>query len=146
MALIFMVLLIPGQAHALISIANLDIEKAGELGVTLHQRPNGEAGVLVWIEITNQELVGKYTYCEFRLAGPDGKHMASAKLELRPVRHGQAEDIHTYAFSVAPEYLKDAQFMLVTYQSSRGHVGYLMKVKDFLPADGDPARPAAGTP
>jgi len=53
-------------------------------------------------------------------------------LQTHPVVYGQPEGITSVAFSANPAQLENFAFMIVAYGSSRGDVGYILNVKDFL--------------
>ncbi len=117
----------------MISVGDLSKSQAEELGITMKHRQNGDAGVMVWLEFKKEGFLGKFTYCDLIMKGPSGKHLVSARLQPHPVVHGQPQEIVSVAFSVAPEHLENCAFMIVAYGSSRGDVGYVLHVKDFLP-------------
>lgn len=117
---------------AMISVGFLSKEQATELGITMKHRTNGEAGVMVWLEFKKEGFLEKFTYAELRMQDANGKHLVSAMLQPRPVVHGQLADIVSVAFSADPAQLENCAFMIVAYGSSRGDVGYLLNVRDFL--------------
>lgn len=119
-------------AFAMISVGNLSRVQAAELGITMKHRPNGDAGVMVWLEFKKRGFLEKFTYAELRVTDPMGGHRLSARLEPRRVVHGQPDDIVSVAFSAEPGQLENCAFMIVAYGSSRGDVGYVLKVKDFI--------------
>ena len=53
-------------------------------------------------------------------------------LQPNPAHHRQPKDVVSYAFSANPEQLKNCSFMIVAYGSTRGDVGYLLNVNDYL--------------
>jgi hypothetical protein len=95
-------------------------------------RMNGDAGVMVWLEFKKEGFLEKFTYAELRMQDATGKHLVSARLQPHPVVYAQPRDIVSVAFSGDPAQLENSAFMLVAYGSSRGDVGYVLKVKDFL--------------
>lgn len=117
---------------AMISVGHLSKTQAADLGITMKHRPNGDAGVMVWLEFKKQDFLEKFSYAELRITDGQGKHLLSAKLQPRPVVPGQPAEVISVAFSADPAQLGNCAFMLVAYGSSRGDVGYLLKVKDFL--------------
>lgn len=127
-----MVTAIPG--FAMISVGNLSKDQAKELGIVMKQRENGDAGILVWLEFKKTGFLEKFTYCELQWRDEKGKHMVSAILQPRPVVHPQAEDVVSVSFSADRGQLAHCAFMVVAYGSSRGDVGYVLNVKDFLDA------------
>jgi hypothetical protein len=117
---------------AMISVGHLSREEAAALGMTMQQRPNGDAGTMVWLEFKKVGFLDHFTYAELRLQGANGKHLISARLEPHPVTYGQTNDVVSVAFSADPAQLANCAFMVVAYGSSRGDVGYVLPVKDFL--------------
>ena len=123
---------VPGLA--LISVGNLSEDQARELGIVMKHRGNGDAGILVWLEFKKTGFLEKFTYCELQLRDEKGKHLVSAKLQPRPVVPQQSEDVVSVSFSADRGQLAHCAFMVVAYGSSRGDVGYVLNVKDFLDA------------
>lgn len=117
---------------AMISVGVLSKEQAKELGITMKQRSNGDAGVMVWLEFKREGFLEKFSYAELRMQDSNGKSLLSARLEPHPVVHGQPEEIVSVAFSADQAQLENCAFMVVAYGSRRGDVGYLLRVKDFL--------------
>ena len=117
---------------AMISVGYLSKEQAKELGITMKHRTNGDAGVMVWLEFKKEGFLEKFSYAELRMKDAKGKHLVSAMLQPRPVVHGQPTEIVSVAFSADPAQLENCAFMVVAYGSSRGDVGYVLNVKDFL--------------
>jgi hypothetical protein len=117
---------------AMISVGYLNKEQAKELGITMKHRPNGDAGVMVWLEFKKEGFLEKFTYAEFQMSDDKGKHLVSARLQPNPVVHDQPGEVVSVAFSADPAQLEKCAFMIVAYRSSRGDVGYVLKVKDFL--------------
>jgi len=133
--LIFLVLAsIP--CFAMISVGHLSKVQAAELGITMKHRANGDAGVMVWLEFKRESFLEKFTYAELQVNDAKGKHLVSARLQPNPVDHGQPKDIVSVAFSADPAQLENCAFMIVAYGSSRGDVGYVLKVKEFLDLKG----------
>ena len=121
-------------AFAMISVGILSKEKAGEMGITMKSRNNGDAGVMVWLEFEKGGFVDSLSYTELRMEDRDGNHLVSARLRTHPVVHDQPEDVVTVAFSADPAELKNCSFFVVSYGGprSRGGAGYYLKVKEFL--------------
>ncbi|MGJ8696814.1 MAG: hypothetical protein ACSHYF_10875 [Verrucomicrobiaceae bacterium] len=120
------------SAGAMISVGYLPKEKAGEMGVTMKQRKNGDAGTKVWLEIQTKGSLGKFTYIELRMTTPKDKHLLSARLQPNPVVRGQSSDLITASFSASPDQLKNCEFWIVCYGDPHGDVGYILKVADHL--------------
>lgn len=120
------------SCFGMISVGFLNKEQAAELGIAMKQRPNGDAGVMVWLEFKKEGFLEKFTYAEFRMEDTKGKHLVSARLQPHPVNHGQPEEVVSVAFSADAAQLERCAFMIVAYGSSRGDVGYVLRVKDFL--------------
>jgi hypothetical protein len=120
------------SCHAMISVGYLSKQEAAELGITMKQRTNGDAGVMVWLEFKKTGFLEKFTYAELRMKDAKGKHLVSAMLQPRPVVHGQPPEIVSVTFSADPAQLENCAFMIVAYGSSRGDVGYVLNVKDHL--------------
>ena len=116
----------------MISVGHLSKDEAAKLGITMKQSPNGVAGMKVWLEFKKEGFLEKFTYAEFQMKDAHGKHLVSARLEPNPVAYGQPKEIVSVAFSVEPTELKNCAFMIVAYGSTRGDVGYVLNVKDFL--------------
>lgn len=125
-------LLLAPRGFALISVGILEKKEAEELGITMHSHKNGDAGVKVWLKFKKEGFLKAFTYAELRMRDSKGKHLVSARLDPHPVNRGQLDDIVTVAFSAAPGQLKNCSFMIVAYGSTRGDVGYLLKVTDFI--------------
>ena len=98
----------------------------------MKHRPNGDAGEMVWLEFKKKGFLEKFSYAELQLNDTNGKHLLSARLQPRPVVHDQSTDVVSVAFSADPTQLRHCSFMIVAYGSSRGDVGYVLKVTDFL--------------
>src|SRR5687768_2462863 len=124
---IILLLLTAMPSFGMISVGTLSKKQAEELGITMKQRPNGDAGVMVWLEFKKQGFLKDLTYTELRMKSANGKHLVSARLQPGPVVHGQPADIESVSFSVDPAQLKHCAFMMVAYGSSRGDVGYVLE-------------------
>lgn len=129
---LFLVLVSTVPCFAMLSVGNLSKDDAAELGLRLKHRPNGDAGVMVWLEFKKEGLLEKFTYAEFRMQDANGRHLVSARLQPHPVAHGQPQELVSVAFSADPGQLKHCAFFVAAYGSSRGDVGYILNVKDFL--------------
>jgi len=121
----------------MISVGYLSKDEAAKLGITMRQSPNGDAGVKVWLEFKKEGFLEKFTYAELQMKDARGKHIVSARLEPHPVAYDQPKEIVSVAFSADPTQLENCAFMIVAYGSSRGDVGYVLKVKDFLDLKGE---------
>lgn len=130
--LILLLVIAASPCFALISVGFLSKAEAKELGITMKSRKNGDAGTMVWLEFKKEGFLEKLTYCELQVNDAKGKHLVSARLEPHPVTHDQPKDLVSVEFSADPEELKNCSFMIVAYGSTRGDVGYILKVKDFL--------------
>ena len=134
------VLLLLITAHpcfALIDVGYLTREKASEFGIRVRQRPNGDAGVLVWVEFRKQGFLEAFTYAEFRMTDAKGQQIASTRIQPHPVVPNQPSDLLTVAFSAQPDQLQNCSILLVAYGSRLGDVGYIIRPRDFL----DPIAP-----
>jgi hypothetical protein len=131
--LVFANLAIGSTCYAMISVGFLNKEDAkAKYGITMHARPNGDAGVKVWLEFKKEGLLKDFTYAEFQLNDDKGKHLVSAVLQPNPVHHQQAADITSVAFSADESQLANCNIMVVCYGSNEGDVGYILPVKDFI--------------
>ena len=119
----------------MISLGTLDKEKAAKMEIVMKSRSNGDAGVMVWLEFKFEGVLEKFTYAELRMDDDEGNHQLSAMLRVNPVHHKQPKDVTSVAFSADPAQLKNCEFWVVCYGSIRGHVGYILKVSDFLDLD-----------
>lgn len=115
-----------------ISVGVLSKEEATKLGITMRHRTNGDAGLMVWLEFKKEGFLEKFTYAELRMQDGKGNHVVSARLQPHPVVYSQPADIVSVAFSADPAQLEHCAFLIVAYGSSRGDVGYVLKVKDLL--------------
>lgn len=120
------------SCFAMISVGHLSNEQATELGITMKHRTNGDTGVMVWLEFKKEGFLEKFTYAELQMQDEKGKHLVSARLQPVPVVHGRPGEVVSVGFSADPAQLERCSFMVVAYGSSRGDVGYVLKVKDFL--------------
>lgn len=125
---------VPGEA--MISVENVTVERAEELGVTFRVATNGVAGLRVWVEARSQNELAKITYAEVQVGEGKGRIM-SAHLRERNLKSGR----RTYFFSVHPEYLLQSSVLLAVYQGPRGDVGYHFRLKDFLQTESKKIRP-----
>jgi len=132
LGVLLLLLSCPASSLAMIDVGRLSKEQAKELGITMKQRPNGDAGTMVWVEFKKTGFLDHFTYCELQVNDPAGKHLLSAALQARPVDSRQPPELLSFAFSAAPAELEKCAFMVVAYGSSRGDVGYILSVKDFL--------------
>ena len=121
---LILLLLATRPCFSMISVGYLSKAQAKELGITMKHRPNGDAGVMVWLEFKKEGFLEKFSYAELRMKDAKGKHLVSAMLQPRPVVHGQPPEIMSVAFSADPAQLESCAFMIVAYGSSRGDVGY----------------------
>lgn len=129
-------LLLASPCFAMISVGVLTKEKARDkYGISMHARPNGEAGIEVWIDFKKVGWLEAFTYAELRVEDENGEHMLSTRLNPAPIKLNQPADLTTVAFSVAPEHLSQCSFLIVCYKSNEGDVGYFLRVKDFLDLD-----------
>ena len=115
------------QSFALMEIAEVSKERAKEMGVTLRSRPNGDAGVAVWIEFKATGALKNFTRVELRMTS-GGKHLVSAPLLASRTA---ADAVEAY-FSAAPEQLAGSTLMLVVTEGPRSRTGYEFRVKDFV--------------
>jgi len=133
LSFVFAFTLLTSPSFAMISIGVLKMQEAKEkYDITMHARKNGDAGIKVWLEFKKEGWLEKFTYAEFRMEAPRGKHLISAQLQPNPVHHRQSKDITTVAFSADADRLEQCSFLVVCYASNEGDVGYYLKVKDFL--------------
>ncbi len=129
------VLLLLITAHpcfALIDVGYLTREKASEFGIQVRQRPNGDAGVMVWVEFRKKGFLEAFTYAEFQMTDAKGRHLVSTRIQPHPVEPGQPNDLLTVAFSAQPDQLQHCSILLVAYGSRLGDVGYIIRPRDFL--------------
>ena len=75
-ACLFLAATLPSSA--MIDVGDLSKEEAKKLGITMKSRPNGDAGILVWVEFKKVDFLEHFTYAEFQLNDVQGKHLASA--------------------------------------------------------------------
>ncbi|MEK7953031.1 hypothetical protein [Luteolibacter soli] len=133
--LLAMLLAVTLPCSSMIDVGVLTPKEAKELGVVLKHRPNGDAGEMVWLEFKKEGFFEKLTYCEFQISDAKGNHLASARLDPHPVNHEQPKDVVSVSFSAVPAELERCSIMLVAYGSTKGDVGLILKVKDFLEAE-----------
>ncbi len=124
--------LFSSTAQALIQIGSLSKEEAKEKGIVMKSRPNGDAGIKVWLEFTGDGFLKDFTYVDLRVRDAEGEHLLSARLQPHPVVHGQVDEVVTVSFSAQPEQLKSCSFLVVAYGSKLGDIGYDLAVADFL--------------
>lgn len=129
---LLLVLLFPPPVHALISIGPLSKEEAKEKGIVMKSRPDGYAGIKVWLEFTGDGFLKDFTYVDLQVHDDDGGHQFSARLQPHPVVHGQPDDVVAVSFSAQPDKLKSCSFLVVAYGSKLGDVGYELSVAKFL--------------
>ena len=129
---IFLSIFLSCSCFGMISVGNLSKEEASKLSITMKHRLNGDAVVKVWLEFEEEGFLEKFTYCELQMVDAKGKRILSAMLHPNPVTHGQSKDLTTVAFSADPAQLTNCSFMVVSYGSSRGDVGYVLAMKDFV--------------
>lgn len=118
----------------MISVGTLDKKEAAKMGIVMKSRPNGDAGVKVWIEFRLEGVLERFTYAELRMEDDEGNHQLSAMLRVNPENHKQPKDITSVAFSADPAQLKNCEFWVVCNNAMEG-VGYILKVSDFLDLD-----------
>ncbi|MCD8534817.1 MAG: hypothetical protein LR011_08525 [Verrucomicrobia bacterium] len=117
---------------ALISIRNLPEIEAEKMGLTIKRRLNGDAGEWVRLEFLKQGSLKNLAYVEFHLKDAHGKQLLSAKLPIEPVDPNQPDGIQSVQFSALPSQLESCSFFIVISDSPRGHIGYLLNIKDYL--------------
>ena len=132
LSFLFLLLFSIAPAFALISVGFMNKDEAKEAGITMKSRSDGDAGTKVWIEFKKEGFLKDFTYAELQITDAQGKHRVSARLEPVAVVHGQPKDVITLSFSADPAELENCAFFVVAYGSSRGDVGYVLKVKDFI--------------
>ncbi len=103
-----------------------------EYGITMHARPNGDAGIKVWLEFKKTGWLEGFAYAELEVTDEKGKHLISAMLKPAPIHGRQAEDLTTLSFSADPSQLPRCRFLVVCSDSNEGDVGYTLEVKEFL--------------
>jgi hypothetical protein len=127
----------PSQCFALMEIAEVSKERAKEMGVTLRSRPNGDAGVAVWIEFRAAGALKNFTRVELRMTS-GGKHLMSASLLA-----SRTEDKVEAYFSADPDQLAGSTLLIAVTDAPRTHIGYEFRVKDFVEAGAKKAAAAA---
>lgn len=134
-----LVLCSPLARTAEISVGRLNKEEAQtRYGITMHARPNGDAGVMVWLEFEKKGWLEAFTYAELQIVDSEGKHRVSARLQPHPVRLDQEKT--SVSFSAEASELERCSFLVVCYGSNEGDVGYELSVKDFIDLSGFPSR------
>lgn len=129
-ALLFVLFLATAsQCFAMMEIADVSPQRAKELGVTLCSRPNGDAGVAVWIEFKAAGVLKNFTRVELRMTS-GGKHFMSAPLQATRKADGAVEAY----FSADPAQLVGSTLLIAVTDAPRTHIGYQFKVKDFVEA------------
>ncbi len=124
--LVALFLACPSRCFGLRVIAEVSKEQAKEMGVTLRSRPNGEAGVAVWIEFKAVGGLKNFTHVELRMTS-GGKHLVSA-----PLLATRTEDKVEAYFSADPDQLAGSTLLIAVTDAPRTHVGYEFRVKDFV--------------
>ena len=119
------------QCFALMEIAEVSKERAKEMGVTLRSRPNGDAGVAVWIEFKAVGVLKNFTRVELRMTS-GGRHLVSA-----PLLASRTEDKVEAYFSADPDQLAGCTLLIAVTDAPRTHIGYEFRVKDFV----EPTKP-----
>jgi len=117
----------PSPCLAMISVEDVSMERAKELGVTFRTDRNGEAGIQVWLEFKAEGELKKITYVELQIGHGEDRIM-SARLDVSQPKPGSMA-VH---FSAYPAYLPRSTLMIVVYQGPKGDVGYRFRVKDFI--------------
>lgn len=112
---------------AMMEIAEVSKERAKELGVTLRSRPNGDAGVAVWIEFRAAGVLKNFTRVELRMTS-GGKHFMSAPLQATRKPDGVVEAY----FSADPDQLAGSTLLIAVTDAPRTHIGYVFRVKEFV--------------
>lgn len=131
--LLFSSLLFSHSVQGEISVGRLTKEKAQQkYGITMHSRPNGDAGIKVWLEFKKTGILEHFTYAELQIVNDEGEPVLNAQLSANPSHHRRPSETTAVAFSAAPAQLAKCQFMVVCYGSSEGDVGYILPVRDFL--------------
>lgn len=125
-----MALVVP--CYGLISVGELTKAKAEEMGIVMKQRPNGDAGVKVWIEFRREGFMKDLSYCEMRLEDGEGVHVISARLEPNAGVHGLEEGVESFSFSVDPGKLERCSFFVVAQPGIRTATGYYLRVANFF--------------
>ena len=126
-----------GAAKAEIVLQRLSPEQAKEMGITMKFRPNGDAGVMAWLEFRKQGVLESFSYAELRMEDAQRRHLLSAMLRPRQVTRDQSPEITSVAFSARASQLELCSFLVVTYGSRPGDIGYILQVSDFLAAAED---------
>lgn len=124
--LVALLLASPSPCFALVELAQVSKERAKEMGVTFRSRPNGDAGIAVWIEFKAAGLLKNFTRVELRMES-GGKHVVSAPL----LATRTADKVEAY-FSADPAQLAGCTLMIAVTDAPRTHIGYEFRVKDFV--------------
>ena len=125
--LVLLFLACASPCFALVEIAEVSKERAKEMGVTLRSRPNGEAGVAVWIEFKAVGVLKNFTRVELRMTS-GGKHLMSAPLQVTRKPDGAVEAY----FSADPDQLAGSTLLIAVTDAPRTHIAYQFRVKDFV--------------
>ncbi len=126
-ALTFLLLAASSPCSAMVSLADVSKERAKAMGVTLRSKPNGDAGVAVWLEFKTQGELKNFAHVEVRVM-TGGKTMSHAYLmPSRPT----PDSVSAY-FSADPAWLATSVLTIVVKNGERDLVGYQFKVKDFV--------------
>lgn len=118
----------PSPCFALVEIAEVSNERAKEMGVILRSRPNGDAGIAVWIEFKAAGVLKNFTRVELRMES-GGKHLVSAP--LLATRTG--DKVEAY-FSADPAQLAGCTLLIAVTDAPRTHIGYQLAVRNFVEA------------
>jgi len=117
----------PSLCFALVEIAEVSKERAKEMGVTFRSRPNGDAGVAVWIEFKVADVLKNFTRVELRMTS-GGRHLVSAPLQTTRKADGSVEAY----FSADAAQLAGSTLLIAVTDAPRTHIGYEFKVKNFI--------------
>ena len=119
-------------ASAEILLENVSKDRAKELGIVMKSKPNGNGGLMVWLEFKEKGAFGKFSYAEVRIGASDTKDQLSAMLKVAPVDKGQPDDVLSVAFSAARPLLENCSFWVVAYEEPMSGVGYILSVSEFI--------------
>lgn len=115
-----------GQCFALVSLAEVSVERAKEMGVTIRSNPNGDAGVMVRVEFKTQGELKNFTQVKLEINA--GENHLSAPLQTsRPT----ADTVSVY-FSADQGWLDTSLVTVVVKDGERTLIGYQFKVRDFI--------------
>ena len=120
------------QSNALYRVGTLTKEEAPNVGVTIKARPNGDAGIKVWLEIKKDGPLGNANFFELRMKDSEDKHLLSTRLQAHPVTRDQSEDIVTVSFSVKASQLNSCSFWVYKGGGLLNGEILTIKVSDFL--------------